>query len=171
MKLVSVKERIKEYFFLHPSEQLRLRQIERNAKVPLPSAIKYTKELVSEGVLKTIEMGDVTFYTTAQESSTYRRQKSLYTTAQLYALLETRDEKNTTIILHGKGAQGTDTETTPLTLYIEAKEKTNFPHTAKNLNRTITCTIVKSFKEIKDNETKNSIINGITLSGRLEVFK
>ena len=50
MERKNIKERIKEYFLNNPTEKLRVRQIERKVKVPLPSAIRYTKELVKEGV-------------------------------------------------------------------------------------------------------------------------
>ncbi len=45
MKRKNIKRQIKEHFFVFPSVKLRVRQVEKELKVPLPSVIRYTKEL------------------------------------------------------------------------------------------------------------------------------
>ncbi|MBI2109604.1 hypothetical protein HYT58_00325, partial [Candidatus Woesearchaeota archaeon] len=52
MKVRNIKEKIKESFFINPTVKLRVRQIERKLEIPLPSAIRYIKELEKEGILK-----------------------------------------------------------------------------------------------------------------------
>ena len=47
----SIKEEIKQYFLTNPTARKRVRQIESEVKVPLPSAIRYTKELEKGGVI------------------------------------------------------------------------------------------------------------------------
>ena len=52
MTIKNIKDKIKEYFFVNPTVKVRVRQIERELKIPLPSAIRYVKELEKEGILK-----------------------------------------------------------------------------------------------------------------------
>jgi len=52
MKTYNIKEKIKEYFFMNPTAKLRVRQMERELKLPLPSVIRYCRELEKEGILR-----------------------------------------------------------------------------------------------------------------------
>lgn len=57
----NIKEKIKEHFMQNPTERIRVRQIEKKLKLPLPSIIRYTKELEEEEILKTEEIGGARF--------------------------------------------------------------------------------------------------------------
>ena len=46
----NIKQLIEEYFFNYPSTKIRVRQLERTLKLPLPSIIRYCKELEQEGI-------------------------------------------------------------------------------------------------------------------------
>ena len=62
MKTKSIKQRIKEHFLNNPTAKLRVRQIERKVKVPHPSVIRYTKELVKEKILDTEEIANIKLF-------------------------------------------------------------------------------------------------------------
>ena len=62
MKQKNIKDNIKEYFFRNPSSKLRVREIERLLSLPLPSVIRYCKELLKEGMLTIEKIGNTTFY-------------------------------------------------------------------------------------------------------------
>ena len=63
----NIKERVKEHFLKNPSSKLRVRQIERELKLPLPSVIRYCKELEKEGILKKTEISETVFYSRRQD--------------------------------------------------------------------------------------------------------
>jgi Mn-dependent DtxR family transcriptional regulator len=57
----NIKERVKEYFFTNPTAKMRVRQLERDLKLSLPSVIRFCKELKMEGILNTVKIGNVLF--------------------------------------------------------------------------------------------------------------
>ena len=78
MKRKDIKQTIKEYFFVKPNAKLRVRGIERTLKLPLPSVIRYCKELEKEGILALVKMGNVNFYTANRGSEKYLLKKKLF---------------------------------------------------------------------------------------------
>ena len=75
MKKKHIKNTIKEYFFINPTSKLRVREIERELNLPLPSVINYKKELITEKILKTIIIGKVTLFSADRSSKEYLLQK------------------------------------------------------------------------------------------------
>lgn len=71
----SIKNKIKEYFFMYPTSKLRVREIERNLKLPLPSIIRYCNELYKEDILSIYTIGNTHFYM-ASRSNTYLLEKN-----------------------------------------------------------------------------------------------
>mgnify|MGYP001606350955 FL=1 len=63
MKRKNIKDIIKNHFFINPSDKLRVREIERILKIPLPSVIRYCKELEVERFLRINKIGNSVFYT------------------------------------------------------------------------------------------------------------
>ena len=80
----NIKERIKEYFFLNPTAKLRVRQIEKKLKLPLPSVIRYCREFEKEGILTTIRIGNIVFYTADRASSKFLLEKKLFNIKRVY---------------------------------------------------------------------------------------
>ncbi len=177
MKTKDIKRRIKEYFFLHPTTRLRVRQIERLVPVPLPSAIRYTKELEQEKLIKGSEIANIKVYSADRSSKNYLLEKKLFNIKQLFAsgaidfLLE--ELSNPTIILFGSYSRGEDIETSDIDLYIEtpSKKKLDLSSFEKKLQRKIQLLVHKNIKSIENRELANNIINGIPLHGFLEVFR
>ena len=70
-----IRKEIKEYFFTNPSEKLRVREIERVLKLPLPSVIRYCRELEKEDILAIAKTGNVSFYTASRSREYFLEKK------------------------------------------------------------------------------------------------
>ena len=177
MERKDIKSRVKEYFLLHPTGKLRVRQIEREIKVPLPSAIRYTKELEREGVLKSSSVAGITLYSADRTSTDFLLEKKIYNLRSLFSskLVDflVQELSNPTIILFGSYARGEDVEKSDNDLYLESakKEPLSLAKFEKKLQRKIQLFKYKNISEIKNKELANNIINGITLNGFIEVLK
>ncbi len=176
MKRKDIKERIKEHFFTFPMDKLRVRQIERKLSLSLPSVIRYTKELESEGILQSFVLGEAKFYTSNRASKEFLRKKMMSNISILwdsglidYLIFE---YSNPAIILFGSYGKGEDMENSDIDLYVELpkKIKIDIKDFEKKLQRPIQVFQHKSLSEIKNKELANSIINGIRLNGFIEVF-
>ncbi len=176
MLSMGIKQRIKEYFFLNPTARLRVRQIERTVKVPFPSAVRYAKELVEEGILRKIEIGGIVLYSADRTSLKFLREKKLFNLGQLYSsgLIDYLIEEyhNPTIVLFGSYSLGEDIETSDIDLFIKTpvKKLKNLQVFNKKLQRELQIFQNKKVNDIKNKNLVNNIINGITLNGFLEVF-
>lgn len=172
----SIKERIKEYFFVYPTEKLRVRQIERLVKVPLPSVIHYTKELDSEHILQQRKVAGITVYSADRASQEFLIEKRLFNIKQLHSsgLLAFIQEyfENSNLKLFGSYSRGEDTEDSDIDLYIETtKERpVELEKFERILHRKIQLFTHKNIKEIKNVDLINNILNGITLNGFVEVM-
>lgn len=177
MKTKSIKHLIKEYFFENPTEKLRVRQIERVLKVPLPSVIRYTKELEKEEILKINETAGVKFFTADRLSKKFLVEKTLFNIKSLSSsgllsyLIE--NYSNPTIVVFGSYSKGEDIEKSDIDIYIETSSKKNISleKFEKILHRRIQLFIHSDIKKISNPMLSNNIINGIILNGFLEVFK
>lgn len=171
----SIKTRIKEYFFENPTARLRVRHIEKRAKVPLPSAIRYSKELAVEGILQKVRLANVTLFMADRTSKKFLIEKRLYNIKKLYdcGLVDflVMEHANPTIIVFGSYARGEDTEASDIDLYIETSSKINLEKFEKELNRRIQLFCHKNIREIANKELANNIINGFVLNGYIEALK
>ena len=164
------------YFFINPTIKLRVREIERELKLPLPSVIRYCKELEKEGLLRKVKIGNVVFYTANRSSELYLLEKRLYNLKSLYisGLVEfLRIElSNPTIVVFGSYARGEDVESSDIDLYIEtpSRKNINLRKFENTLNRKIQIFRHKNLREVGNEYLINNIINGITLNGFLEVL-
>ncbi|MFH0876062.1 MAG: nucleotidyltransferase domain-containing protein [archaeon] len=176
MILKNHKNTIKEYFFTNPTKKLRVREIERELDIPLPSVIRYVKESVSENILKREQIGTVVFYTANRSEKEYLIEKKLSNIRQIYSsgLIEylINELSNPVIILFGSYARGEDTENSDIDLFIQTKSKSSIDlkKYEKNLNRNIQLFTFNSIKEIQNKELANNIINGIIFNGFIEVL-
>ena len=176
MKRKDIKNKLKEYFFLYPTIKLRVRQMERELKVPLPSVIRYTKELEQEGIVKKEVIAGVTLFSSQRASQQYLLEKiihnfrSLYTSGLVEYLQEHLDRP--AIILFGSYSRGEDTEKSDIDLYIQTPITRTPPvdKFEKELNRNIQIFQHKKFKEIENKFLRNNIINGLPICGKVEVF-
>ena len=172
----NIKESIKEHFFLNPVSKLRVRQIEKTLKLPLPSVIRYCKELTKDGILTTIKTGNVIFYTADRSNEKFLLDKRLFNIRQIYksGLIDylRQELSNPVIVLFGSYAKGEDIETSDIDIYVEtpSKKETPLDEFEKKLQRKIQVFRYRSITEIKNKHLANNIINGITLNNYIEVF-
>lgn len=172
----SIKIRIKEYFTINPLVQLRVRQIERLVKVPIPSAIRYTKELEQEGFLKKTKIANITLFSANRSSKffligkTSFNFKSLFESGLVDFLIKALS--NPTIVVFGSYSRGEDVETSDIDLYIETSTKTklDLKKFEKKLQRKIQIFSYSNIKKVENKELANNMLNGIVLNGFLEVF-
>ena len=174
---INIKERVKRYFFQNTTEKLRVRQIERVVKVPLPSAIRYAKELVNEHILKSEKIAGITLYSANRTSPQFILGKKLYNLVALEdsGIIDRIKEEyhNSPIIRFGSFARGEDIEESDIDLFVESpsKKKINLTQHEKKLKRKIQLFVYKNLEDIPNKDLRNNIINGMTLNGFVEVYK
>ena len=177
MKTKSIKERIKEYFLVNPTAKMRVREIERTLKLPLPSIIRYCKELEKDEILVIIKIGNVTFYSANRANVKYILEKKIYNIKRIYesGLIEyiKIELSNPPIILFGSFSKGEDLEGSDIDLYIEtpSNKKTDLEKFEKIMERRIQIFNHKNLREISNPNLANNIINGVLLNGFIEVFR
>lgn len=177
MRTKDIKGKIKEYFLKNPTKKLRVRQIEREVKVPLPSAIRYTKELEKEGILRREQISNITLFSANRMSTNFLLEKQFHNIKSLYSsgliphLIE--EFRSPTIVLFGSYAKGEDTEKSDIDIYIESspKQKMNLEKFEKILDKEIQLFIHTSIQKVPNPHLTNNIINGIKLNGFVEIFK
>lgn len=175
MKVKNIKEIIKESFFQHPTARLRVREIERILKLPLPSVIRYCKELEREDILQIVRTGNVVFYT-ANRSKKFLLEKKMFNVKSLYysglVSFLVDELSNPSIVLFGSYSTGEDVEKSDIDIYIEttSKREINLKTFEKTLKKEIQIFRHKNIHEVKNKHLANNIINGIILNGFIEVF-
>lgn len=173
----NIRQEIIEYFFLNPTAKLRVREIERTLKLPLPSVIRYCKELEKEDILSTIKTGSVSFYTANRMSEKYLLEKKFFNIKRLYesGIIEYLkiELSNPAVVLFGSFARGEDTEESDIDLYVEtpSNKELYLEKFEKILKRKIQALKHKNLHEIQNIHLSNNIVNGILLNGFVEVFK
>ena len=177
MKTYNIKERIKEYFFMNPTAKLRVRRIEREMKMPLPSVIRYCKELKKEEILKKESVSGVSTYSADRTSKKFLIAKKLFNIMVIFesGLIEhiIKEYSNPVIALFGSYSKGEDIEDSDIDLYIETLKKQDFnlQKFEKILKRKIQVFNYRNIKEVSNPHLSNNIINGITLNNFIGVFK
>ena len=171
-----IKRSIEEYFFVNPSARLRVREIERTLHLPLPSVIRYCKELLQEGILKTVRIGKVMFYTSDRTNEAFLLEKRLFNirTVHQSGLLEYLKESlnNPAVVLFGSYGDGEDTEDSDIDLYLETPSKKSLDTAKfeKLLHRKIQLFRYENIRKIRNPHLTNNIVNGTPLHKHIEVF-
>jgi predicted nucleotidyltransferase len=173
----NIKQQIKEHFMKNPSERLRVRQIERKLKLPLPSVIRYVKELQEEEILRSEEIGGAKLYSAKRTSPSFLLEKKLFNLKQIYksGLIDylVHELSNPTIVLFGSYSHGQDIEKSDIDIYIEypTEKKIDLKKFEKILDKEIQLFIFSNIHKVPNKELANNIINGITLNGFIEPIK
>ncbi len=176
MKQKNIKQIIEEFFYLNPTIKIRVRQLEKRLKLPLPSVIRYCKELEKQGILKKTKTDNVVFYSADRINKNYLIEKKLFNIKWLYAsgLIDYLIEElsNPAILVFGSYSKAEDIENSDIDLYIEtpSNKKINLKKFEEKLQRKIQIFKQKNIREINNPHLSNNIINGILLNGFIEVF-
>lgn len=171
--------RTAEIFFANPNKEHYLMDISRNIGLAHTSTKKNLKELVKSGIINehTERKGGRLFpiYRANADNKIFKRYKLVYNLSSVLesGLADFIDEKlmPKAIILFGSYSRGEDTEASDIDLFVECKkEELNLKSFEKKLGRKIELHFKENFA-LYPKELKNSIINGIVLSGFLEGYK
>ena len=176
MKTYNIKDKIKVHFFMNPTAKLRVRQIERELRLPLPSVIRYCKELEGEEILKKETISGVSTYLADRASKKFLIAKRLFNIKSIFesGLIEhiVKEYFNPIIVLFGSYSKGEDIEDSDIDLYVETpkKHEFNLQKFEEILSRRIQVFNYRKIREVPNHHLSNNIINGITLNNFLEVF-
>jgi predicted nucleotidyltransferase len=167
------------HFFLYPTKAHYLMDMSRSIGIAHTSIKKNLKELLKLKIIKEqIEKkGGRKFpiYSTNLENKLYKRYKII---SNFTSLLESGIVDYLTdrlapksMILFGSYARGEDTESSDIDLFLECnKEELQLRPYEKKLGRKIELHFNSDFLTYPS-ELKNNLLNGIILSGYLEVFR
>jgi predicted nucleotidyltransferase len=175
-KSIKSKDKIREYFFLHPHRKKRVRELERETQTPLPSVIRYCNELVQEGIIKTEKEDHVTRFTSNWGDKRYHRVKqvrnlqTIYNSGFVDFLIE--HYHNPPIILFGSYSTGWDAEDSDIDLFIQTAEEipNTFPQWENYFQRELQIFRRPSIKTYQNEYLIESILDGIRLNGQVELF-
>lgn len=162
---------------MNPTAKLRVRQIEREMKMPLPSVIRYCKELEKEEILRKESVSGISAYTADRASKKFLIAKKLFNIKSIFesGLIEhiVKEYFNPVIVLFGSYSKGEDIENSDVDMYIETSKKQDFKleKFEKIINRRIQVFNYRNINEVPNHHLSNNIINGITLNNFLEVFR
>lgn len=167
-------------FFENPNEEFQIRELSRILKINHTTIRQYLLRLVKEGLIETKE-GKPYDYFKAKISKKFLNAKLFFNLEKLResGLIEQieKDYDYPAIILFGSYASATDDSKSDIDLFVltEIKKDKDYSKFEDKLNRKIALHIFSKDKfnsaKIKNAELINNIINGITLSGKLEVFE
>lgn len=167
--------RVMRLFFESPEKQFHIRQIARMTGVSSTGAIKIVKRLKRQGMLKSkkermVEAVEADFEGRYPYAKRAYNLASIYDSGLVRALRDFFEEPKA-IVLFGSYAEGTDISRSDIDIAVITK-KNELPEVEKfekKLHRKVRLMAVSLDKAAA--EFKNSLANGIVLSGYLEVMK
>lgn len=167
-------------FFESPNEEFQIRELSRLLKINHTTIRQYLLKLVKEGLIE-IKKGKPYDYFKAKINKKFLNLKLFFNLEKLResSLIEQieKDYDYPAVILFGSYASATDDSKSDIDLFVltEIKKDNNYSKFENKLNRKITIHLFSKDKfnsaKNKNPELLNNIINGITLSGKLEVFE
>jgi predicted nucleotidyltransferase len=172
MKNTDTKERILDKIFEFPTREYHLRELSRLIKISPNSISNALKELEKENLIL-IEKNITLKIKANPNNDQFKYKKRINNLNKIYSsgLIEYINEKFplSTTILFGSYSKGEDNEKSDIDIAIlDTKEKAlELEKYEQLLNRkmNIECINLKNLTK----ELKNSIINGITLKGQIEL--
>lgn len=177
---MGTKINILKPFFENPNEEFQIREISRLLNINPTTVRQYLLKLVKEELIE-IKKGKPYDYFKANINKKFLNIKLYFNLEKLREsnLVEQieRDYDYPAIILFGSYASATDDSKSDVDLFVlsEIKKEEDYSKFESRLNRKITLHLFskKKFNSEKNSnkELLNNVINGITLSGRLEAFE
>lgn len=176
---METKLNILKPFLEYPNEEFQIRELSRLLKINPTTIRQYLLKLTKEELIE-IKGGKPYNYFKAKIEKKFLNLKLFYNLeklrkSNLIEQLET-DYDYPTIILFGSYSTATDDKNSDIDLFIltEIKKEKDYSSFETKLNRKISTHLYTKEKfnllKNKNPELINNILNGITLSGRLEIF-
>ena len=171
------------YLFIEDSyRKFNVREVARLAKTSPSTASKYLKSAEKQGLLKKEKNRNLLLFSANMEIQKFRDAKTCENikkirTSGLVDYIESELNYPETIMLFGSYAKGENKKDSDIDLFIlsESKKDLNLGKFEKTLHAEIQIFLHnrKDFERMKEGnkELLNNIINGVKLSGFLEVFK
>jgi predicted nucleotidyltransferase len=167
-------------FFENPSRGFQIRELSRLLKANHATIRKYAINLEKEELIEIIDNKPWP-YLKARINKKFLNFKLFYNLEKLRksGLIEQieKDYDYPVIVMFGSYASATDDKNSDIDLFVltDIKKGTDYSKFERKLNRKITIHLFSKDKfnlaKNKNPDLLNSIINGFTLSGKLEVFK
>ena len=160
-------------FFNKPNKTFQLRELVRITGISLPSVKQHVEVLLKQGFLHEVK-GEIYKGYRSSMNENYRifKRNDLLVRLNDCGLIKEIEEKFTpnSIVLYGSAVDGRDDERGDVDIFVQSKvgdiELSKYEN---NLNRKITLLFESDMKKI-DNKLKNTLANGIVLSGFLRVI-
>ena len=164
--------KILRVFFDEPNIKFQLRELERKTGISLPSIIQHVESLMENGFLQEVEGGVYKGYKSSM-NMIYRifKRNDLLVRLEECGLLKEIEERCTPncIVLYGSGVEGRDDERGDIDIFVQSKEKRIELEKYENeLKRKISLLFEPGIERI-DDKLKNTLANGVVLSGFLGV--
>jgi predicted nucleotidyltransferase len=164
----STIETIIAYFFIHPTEEIHLRELSRRLQLSMPTILSFVKILEKKGLILVHKGIALTTVKANVENKKFVRAKRVYNLQSIYdsgivdVLSQSRPDA---IICFGSYSRGEDTERSDIDLaVVKGKEqKLVVEKYEKILQRKISLHFI-SLEKIS-REFKANLINGIILEG------
>ena len=165
--------KILRVFFDEPNKKFQLRELSRLTKISLPSVKKHVEALLKLGLIQEKKDGIYTGYKSSF-STVYKilKRNDILTRLDESGLIEELENACTPncIVLYGSAVEGTDDERGDIDIFIQSNKKIIELKKYENiLKRKISLLFERELKKI-DETFKNSLANGIVLSGFLKVI-
>ena len=165
--------KILQVFFDSPNKKYQLRELSRVTKISLPSVKKHVEELLKQNLLKEVNNEIYKGYISSF-SSIYKtlKRNDLLIRLEESGLIKELDKIFTPncLVVYGSAVEGKDDERGDIDIFVQASKKNiNLDKYEKMLNRKISLLFESDIKKI-DDTLKNSIANGIVLTGFLKVI-
>ncbi|MFH0836868.1 MAG: nucleotidyltransferase domain-containing protein [Candidatus Aenigmatarchaeota archaeon] len=159
---------------IYPSTEFSYREIERKTGESIGTVSKYVKIVEKKELVKVRSAARAKFVRANTESQDFVSFKKIYNleilhiSGLIYHLNQTLHPDS--IILFGSFSSGTDHEKSDIDIAVIHGRETELDLSVyeKKMNRRISLTRIKNIKK-SSNEFKNTLANGIVLSGYIEV--
>lgn len=168
------KSILKSFFLTHPSAKKRVRELERELNLSLPSVIRYVEELCSEDIIQKEQVSNITIFTANASAPVYIQEKILHNIKTIFesGIIEyiRMELSNPTIILFGSYLKGIDTESSDIDIFISSTKKIDLKKFEQKLQKKVQIFGYIKLTDIKNTDLANNILNGYVLNGYVEVL-
>jgi predicted nucleotidyltransferase len=168
------KDKVLEFFLLHPTKETHLRELSRTINISLPWVRKQVTELSKEDLVSQKKQHSVILVEANRDSLIFQGVKRSYNILSLYksGIIEYLKEvyhHPEAIVLFGSYSKGEDIETSDIDIAILTSRsvKHNLKKYEKKLQRKIH--ILELEKKKIEEEFWSTLANGIVLEGYLQV--
>lgn len=171
---MKTKEIIKTYYLDNPSSKKRVRELERELDLSLPSIINSVNMLCKENILIKEKVSSIVLFCANRSSNEYILEKKLHNLRKIYSsgLIDyfKFELSNPVIILFGSYLRGEDSEISDIDIFVESEKFISVRKFEKLIGKKIHIFGYSNIKHIKNKELANNILNGLVLNGYLEIM-